>query len=66
MHGEEKKSKVYEATEIQTLVSAFKIPDRNTEEDIILKMNIVGCNKKNVFRTKLIQSYINEDWQNFA
>ena len=66
MHGEDKKSKVYEATEIQTLVGGFKIPDRFTDEDIMLKESIFGCNRKNVFRTTLIQSYINEDWQNFA
>ena len=60
------KSKFYGATEIQTLVSIFKNPDRFTDENIRMKEKLLACNKKNLFRTKFIQSYIDEDWQNFA
>ena len=66
LHGESKESKLYEPTEIQTLVSTFEIPDRFTEESIEFKEAIVECNRKDVFRTSLIQGYISEDWQNFA
>ena len=66
LHDEKNKSKLYGATEIQTLVSIFKVPDRCTDENIRMKKKLLSCNKKNLFRTKFIQSYINEDWQNFA
>ena len=66
LHGEANKNKLYEATEIQTSVSAFKIPDRFTPKSIVLKKNTVDCTRKDVFRTSLIQGYINEDWKNFA
>ena len=42
------------------------VPDRFTPEHVELKRSIVGCTKKDVFRTGLIQAIINEDWQNFA
>jgi len=66
LHGEAKENKFYQATEIQTLVSTFQIPDRFSPKSIKLKQKIVTCNKKDVFRTSLIQGYINEDWQSFA
>ena len=37
LHGEENKNNLHEATEIQTLVSTFKIPDRFTPKNIRLK-----------------------------
>ena len=66
LHGEENKSKLYEATEIQTKVSTFRIPDRFTRKSLVVKKVSVDCNRKDVFRTSLMQGYINEDWQNFA
>ena len=41
-------------------------PDRYTPKSLELKKEIIDCNKKDVFRTGLIQTYINEDWENFA
>ena len=66
LHSDEKQSKLYDEIEIQTLVSTYMFPDRYSEESLELKEAIVKCNRKDVFRTTLIQSYINEDWQNFA
>ena len=47
-------------------MSTFKFPDILSPENLELKGAIIKCNKKAVFRTDLIQSYINEDWENFA
>ena len=58
--------KFSEIIEIQTNVFTYKFPDRFTEEDIELKEAIIECNKKEVFRTNLIQSYVGEDWHSFA
>lgn len=66
MHGEGKESKIYDAIEIKTLVSIFKFPNRDTKESLDLKERIMKCNRKDVFRTSLIQHYINEDWNGFA
>ena len=53
-------------TEIQTKVSTFLIPDRCTPKNIKLKKALVDSTRKEVFRTSLIQGYIDEDWENFA
>ena len=66
LHGKSKKSKFNEVTEIQTNVSTFLIPDRCTPENIKLKEALAGSSRKEVFRTSLIQGYIDEDWENFA
>ena len=66
LHGKSRESRIYGEIEIETFVSTFKIPDKFTPESPELKKSIIDCNKKDVFRTTLIQSYIEEDWQNFA
>ena len=66
MHVKPRRNKFAEEIEIQTLVSTFKFPDLFTKESLELKKAIVNCTLKDVFRTELIQSYIDADWQNFA
>ena len=66
LHGNAKESKIYGEIEIETFVFNFMLPDRFTEENLELKKEILDCNKKEIFRTGLIQSYINEDWIHFA
>ena len=66
LHGKAKESIIYGEIEIETLVSTFKLPDLFTKESLELKKAIVNRTKKDVFRTSLIQSYIAEDWENFA
>ena len=53
-------------TEIQTTVSTFEIPDRCTPDNIRLKKALAVSTRKEIFRTSLVQGYIDEDWQNFA
>ena len=59
-------SKFSEEIEIETYVFTYKFPDRFTRESLKLKKAIIECNRRDVLRTNLIQSYINEDWNNFA
>ena len=44
----------------------YKISDRCTPESVVLKENLISCNKTEIFRTYLIQYYIEADWQKFA
>ena len=62
LHGKDKESKIYDEIEIKTSVSNFKLPNRRSKESILLKEQIGKCNRKDVFRTSLIQHYIHEDW----
>jgi hypothetical protein len=66
LHGEDNKSSLYDEIEIQTFVATYLFPPRLSPENIKLKESIVGCTKKEPFRTVLLQGYINEDWENFA
>ena len=66
LHGKTKQSFFHGEIEIQTYVMTYMFPRKLTEESIELKQAIIDCTRKEVFRTSLIQSYINEDWQNFA
>ena len=44
----------------------YKISDRCTPESVLLKENIISCNKTGLFKTNLIKYYIEADWQKFA
>ena len=66
LHGKSKEGKFSGEIEVQTFVFTYKFPDNFTEEGILLKKVIVECNRKDVFRTDLIQCYINADWDCFA
>ena len=66
MHGKSKGSKFFEEIEVQTFVFSYLFPDIFTPESIELKEAIVDCTRKEVFRTNLIQSHIDQDWESFA
>ena len=66
LHGENKYNKIYGDIEIQTLVTTYKFPPKYTDRSVDLKVEISGCTRKDVFRTTLLQGYINEGWENFA
>ena len=66
LHGKKKKSRSKPEIEIETKRSIFKIPDRFTKESVLLKKAILSCEKKDVFRTELMKTYIEIDWQKFA
>ena len=51
---------------MQAYVFSYMFPDLFSPESLELKEATVDCTRKEVFRTNLIQSYIDEDWQSFA
>ena len=66
LHWDTKSKQSSNKIEIETLRSMYKISDRCTPESIVLKENLISCNKPEMFRTYLIQYYIEADWQKFA
>ena len=49
-----------------TFVSAFKVPDVNTEASIKLKRAIYFCESKDVVKSQFVQNYVDADWQKNA
>ena len=47
-------------------MTTFKFPVRYSPSSVRLKKKINNCTRKDAFRSILLQSYINEDWENFA
>ena len=49
-----------------TFVSAFKVPDVNTEASINLKKAIYFCDSKDIVKSQFVQNYVDTDWQKNA
>ena len=48
------------------MVTTYKFPPKFSDRSVDLKDEISECTRKDVFRTILLQGYINEGWENFA
>ena len=63
MHSAKKKKDSIREIEIETLRSIFKLPDRLTKASVELKKALISCDKKEIFRSDLMVSYIKADWK---